>query len=283
MSEIALKWVRDLGFAHPEIEMTQGEFNVLAHLAHRQNPYSGICQISEAEIGRATRLSERHVRRVLNAICGTGALRWTEKGKSKSWASRFEFGLGFVFVPLGKPRELRTSCPATPDILSTNPGHPVRPYKERNKYKPEDEDPGQNHHAFGALMRQWIEIKTELQSQLPPGDYDAFIRPMYLFRAYGDALGLTLPPNHRMIERAKNCELLQRLVRARGYSGAIIGRYPTDDELILLQQRYPGIEESWGKTLRKRCEDLITQRQREDARDSGAEFAGKRPPERAVS
>lgn len=171
----------------------------------------------------------------------------------------------------------------TPAIQSRNPGHPVRPYKERNKYKPEDEDPGQNHHAYGALLRQWIEIKTELQSQLPHDDYDEFVRPMYLFRAYGDALGLTLPPNNRMIERAKNCALLQTLVRARGYSGAIVGRYPTDDELIELRERYPGIEESWGNSLRKRCEDAIERHRQEDARDSGAAFSVKRPPERAVS
>jgi hypothetical protein len=123
-------------------------------------------------------------------------------------------------------------------------------------------------HAFGALMAHWIEIKTKLRNQLPREDYDQFIRPMYLFRAYGDALGLTLPPNLRMIERAKNCELLQTLVRARGYSGAIIGRYPTDDELIVLQERYPGIEESWGESLKKRCADAIERRRQEDARDS---------------
>jgi hypothetical protein len=125
------------------------------------------------------------------------------------------------------------------------------------------------HHAFGALTAHWIEIKTELQKQLSHEDYDQFIRPMYLFRAFGDALGLTLPPNNRIIDRAKHCELLQELVRARGYSGALIGRYPTDDDLIELQHRHPGIEESWGKTLRKRCEDAIERRCQEDARDSG--------------
>ncbi len=126
----------------------------------------------------------------------------------------------------------------------------------------------EKHHAFGALMTHWIEIKTALQKQLPHEDYEKFIRPMYLFRVYGDCLGLTLPPDLRMIERAKNCELLQSLVRQHGYSGAIIGRYPTDDELIELQRRYPGIEESWGKSLKKRCADAIEQRRREDARDS---------------
>jgi hypothetical protein len=130
-------------------------------------------------------------------------------------------------------------------------------------------DTREKHHAFGALMAHWIEIKTELQNQLPHEDYQQFIRPMKLFRAFGDALGLTLPPNQRMIERAKNCQLLQTLVRARGYSGAIVGRYPTDDELIVLQERYPGIEESWGKTLKQRCEDAIERRRQEDARDSG--------------
>jgi hypothetical protein len=254
MSVIAEQWVRNLSHTHPDLEMTQGEFNVLALLAHKQNPYTGKCQLSESEIGRGTRLSERHVRRSLNAHCRSGALRWIEKGKSKSWASCFEFGLGFVFVALSK-REPRTSCRATPDILSQNPGHPVAPYKERNQYKPESLDPPQNHHSFAALISAWLSIKAELKNRLPAEEWDLWVRPLYLLKARpSDQFVLfALPANNRMAEAARaNRAILIEMLAPHGYRACGFQFYPDDYQLGRMQSEFPELYEELPDALKKR-------------------------------
>jgi hypothetical protein len=133
MSEPAMKWRRELRFKYPDLKMTQGEHNVLSCLTEKQHPVSGKCQLSEKEIADETGLHPVHVKRVLKRLCKIGPLSNWKRGTTNHWASEFEFGLGFVFVPLGKPRELGTSrpplvtsCAATGNILS-------EPYKERNK------------------------------------------------------------------------------------------------------------------------------------------------------
>jgi hypothetical protein len=119
MSVIALDWVDSLVRTHPDVKMTQAEFNVLSRLAAKQHPVTGECQISEDEIATLCRLSKTHVGRCLRALRKVEALASWEQGKSKFWASKFTFGLGFAFVPLC------TSDPATVHILSRHCAHPV--------------------------------------------------------------------------------------------------------------------------------------------------------------
>jgi len=119
MSVIATEWADSLVHTYPEVKMTQGQFNVLRCLAAKQNAGSGECQISEWEISTLCRLSKTHVARCLRVLKKIGALASWEEGKSKFWASKFTFGLGFVFIPLC------TSDPATVHILSRDCAHPV--------------------------------------------------------------------------------------------------------------------------------------------------------------
>src|ERR1700675_3020516 len=107
MSVIASDWAYSLVHTHPDVKMTQAEFNVLSRLAAKQHPVTGECQISECEIATSCRLSKTHVGRCLRALRKIEALASWEQGKSKFWASKFTFGLGFAFVPLC------TSDPAT--------------------------------------------------------------------------------------------------------------------------------------------------------------------------
>ena len=109
MSVIASDWAYSLVHTHPDVKMTQAEFNVLSRLAAKQHPVTGECQISECEIATSCRLSKTHVGRCLRALRKIEALASWEQGKSKFWASKFTFGLGFAFVPL---------CTSDPAIIS---------------------------------------------------------------------------------------------------------------------------------------------------------------------
>jgi len=144
--------------------------------------------------------------------------------------------------------------------LATEKGDTMSP-TIRNVGSSRDNLENQNHHTSGA-MKDWLEIKKELERQLPAQDYDTFIRPMFLSKLFGDCLGLCVPPNYRIVEHAKQCGLLQELIRARGYSGGIIGRYPTDDELARMREIYPNMFAELPAALRARVE--------------------KKPPERAT-
>ena len=119
MSFIAIEWADGLIHTHPEVKMTQGQFNVLRKLAGKQNAWTEECQISEQELATFCRLSKTHVARCLRALKEKGALASWEKGKNEFWASKFKFGLGFEFVPLC------TSDPAAVHILSLRCAHPV--------------------------------------------------------------------------------------------------------------------------------------------------------------
>jgi hypothetical protein len=270
MSEIALKWLRGLRFTHPELVMTQGQFNVIHYLAEKHHPVSGNCQASESEIARENRLTDRHVRRTLTAHLGTGALLKWEKGKSKSWASRFEFGLGFVFVPLAQTRQLRTSCPATPDIPSSNSGHPVQPYKERNKANLKDENQALKQHSFAApkeevphpnqtsalnaAMATWLQIKEKLKATLPTEDWNLWVRPMYLFRLMADGFLLfTLPANNRMLKAARdNQAMLTEVLRENGYAACSFTTYPDEYQLDRMFREAPEFYEQLPEALKKR-------------------------------
>lgn len=118
--------------------------------------------------------------------------------------------------------------------------------------------------AFNA----WRRAKDRLRAAMDPRDFKAFIRPMLLLISFERTLCLTLPPNHRMFERAwasARMGLLGEAIEAQGYKFGGLAVYPSDDALL----RFPA---HWlpllAKPLRARYEQARIERIAEDARDS---------------
>jgi hypothetical protein len=282
VSDIAIKWLRGLRFAYPDLKMTQGDRNVLTYLAVIQTS-KGKCLASENEIAKETGLSPRHVKRCLKKLRGIDAINKWEKGKAINWASSFEFGLGFVFkeAAVANGRELGTSCPVTGDIVSSNWGHPVEPYKERNKVTLKQEN--QKQHSFAALndaphsnqaselnaaIKTWLQIKEHLKATLPVEDFNLWVRPMYLFRVMADGFLLfTLPPNDLMFSAARaNQHMLIELLQKHGgerhgggptYPACSFTYYPDEYQLDRMRREAPEFYEQLPEALKKRRPEKV--------------------------
>lgn len=116
--------------------------------------------------------------------------------------------------------------------------------------------------------RVWIEVKEKLRAEMNPHDFNHFVRPMYLLKLAGDCLIVSVPRNRRISERAKNCAVLQAAVKVRGYSGAFVVFYPSDEELIALSERFPECFAELPAPLRLRAEAAAERWAEEDARDA---------------
>jgi hypothetical protein len=135
--------------------------------------------------------------------------------------------------------------------VSHHLGLTVSPDLRFREVEPLDLNPKAKNITPGGALSDWLLIKERLQKEFPEAKW---IRPIYLLRVFGDALGLVMPPNGEMVARAKSCSLLQELARAAGYSGAIIGRYPEDYELERIRVEYPDHYAALPEALRRRFE-----------------------------
>lgn len=115
--------------------------------------------------------------------------------------------------------------------------------------------------------RDWIRIKNRLRSAMRADDFNGIVRPMFLLALSGDCLAVAVPRNLRIVERAKQCALLQTVVREHGYSGALVLFYPSDEELLRLRERFPDVFERFSRPLRERALRAAVNRAEEDARD----------------
>jgi hypothetical protein len=145
------------------------------------------------------------------------------------------------------------------DTVSTRLGDTVSPDLRFREVEPLELKPRAKTITPGGALSDWFLIKERLQREFPEAKW---IKPIYLLRVFGDALGLVMPPNGEMVARAKSCSLLQQLARAAGYSGAIIGRYPEDYELERIRVAYPDHYAALPEALRRRFEsDAFPQRE----------------------
>jgi hypothetical protein len=126
----------------------------------------------------------------------------------------------------------------------------------------------ESRHALAA----WVRAKQSLERVMRREDFQSFIRPMYLGAVLSRCcMLLTLPPNKRLFERARNFRPnLVAAIEQQNYHFAGIARYPTDDELVQLRNS-PNYESSWKPFVeliwRKRQEKLAATRPAEDERD----------------
>jgi hypothetical protein len=150
MSASAVRWCKRLRFDQPEFfkAMSQGAQKVLRNLCERQSDFSGICRASQAEIAAEEGLSIKQVGRLEKWLIQKRAITRLEQDRDEQgkvrkrswvWASRYEFGLGFVFQSAQNHQSRsRTFGPLVPDILSSDPGHPVHsaqphPYEDQKQ------------------------------------------------------------------------------------------------------------------------------------------------------
>jgi hypothetical protein len=89
-----------------------------------------------------------------------------------------------------------------------------------------------------------------------PEDFHSFIRPMYLMAVLsGSSMLLSLPPNKRLAERARNFRPnLVAAIEQQNYHFAGICRYPSDEELLILRERrqwVPYVELIYRKRLQR--------------------------------
>ena len=89
---------------------------------------------------------------------------------------------------------------------------------------------------FRDALSAWTRAKEALRVAMRREDFQAFVRPMYLLAVLGGHyLLLSLPPNRRVVERARNFRLnLTAHIRAEGYELAGFTAYPSDRELVAL-------------------------------------------------
>ena len=116
-------------------------------------------------------------------------------------------------------------------------------------------------------------MKDRLRSEMDPRDFNHFVRPMMLFAVLSDGyMLLSLPPNKRIAERArnfaKNGPLLPYL-QAQGFTLAGFTAYPPDEQLAALAERFPEVFAQLPASLRMRAEAAAARMAEEDARDQG--------------
>jgi hypothetical protein len=106
-------------------------------------------------------------------------------------------------------------------------------------------------HAFGAAMKVWIAIKTELQEYLSEEEWQRWVRPALLTKLMGDKVYLVgFPPNGRIIEAAERQKpLVQKLARNHGLQGIVFSRYPDEFELNKIRELYPEQWQSFAPAL----------------------------------
>jgi|HubBroStandDraft_5_1064220.scaffolds.fasta_scaffold101482_2 hypothetical protein len=100
-------------------------------------------------------------------------------------------------------------------------------------------------------------------------DFQAFVRPMYLLAALGGRhLLIAIPPNRRVIERARNFrENLAAMIRQQGYEFAGFAPYPGDCDLEQLAE-HSSFAPYVHFIARGRLRKVTAQRNAEDQRDS---------------
>jgi hypothetical protein len=228
-----------------------------------------------------SKLSERKVQRLIRVLCGRGILSQLapantskrrpttyrlneaalqEDPRMEPYRARQEQLPGIRRPPVpGEPisdRDLvsaghQSGVPNDAHLVSSGHQSGVCETPDSKAFDPNaQENQNQNITPNGAL-KIWFSIKERLQKEFPEANW---IRPIYLLRVYGDALGLVMPPNGEMVARAKSCSLLQELARNAGYSGALIGKYPEDYELERIRVAYPEHYKALPEALRRRFE-----------------------------
>lgn len=102
-----------------------------------------------------------------------------------------------------------------------------------------------------------------------PEDYRAFIRPMYLVAVLSQSfLLVAVPPNRRIVERARNFRHnLSHAIARQGYRLAGFAAYPADSELSALAN-HDSFKPFIDVICRGRVRQLEADRQREDERDA---------------
>jgi len=116
-----------------------------------------------------------------------------------------------------------------------------------------------------AAFNAWRRAKERLRATMDARDFNHFVRPMYLLvPLWNFCLLLSLPPNQRIVERAR-CyrKKIAAAIKAEGYHFAGFTSYPSDEELLSLEQWIPLL----AAPLRERYEQARLQRIAEDARD----------------
>lgn len=122
-------------------------------------------------------------------------------------------------------------------------------------------------HALSA----WIRAKESLQRVMPPEDFHHFVRPMYLIGVLSKSfLLIALPPNQRIVERARNFQPnLRAAIQQQGYDFAGFTPYPSDEVVMLLaNNRHPGLTPLARMICARRLPELMRRRASENARDS---------------
>ena len=111
----------------------------------------------------------------------------------------------------------------------------------------------QKQHAYGAL-RDWRQIKEALRAQLPPDEFNHWVRPLFPLKLMGTTLLLALPPNKAMVCAAKNrSEMLRSLLAERGYDGFCLTHYPDANQRERLRMEYPAFyEQMFGSKVPRR-------------------------------
>jgi hypothetical protein len=119
--------------------------------------------------------------------------------------------------------------------------------------------------------RAWLDVKNRLRSEMNPRDFNHFVRPMMLLTVLsGSYMLLSLPPNHRIAERARNFAKhgpLLAYLQAQGFTLAGFTAYPPDEVLVALAERFPEVFAQLSGKLRARAEAAAAQLAAEDARD----------------
>ena len=122
--------------------------------------------------------------------------------------------------------------------------------------------------------RAWIAVKERLREEMDPRDFDHFVRPMMLLTVLSDGyLLLSLPPNKRIAERARNFAQhgsLLRHLQDQGFMLAGFTPYPSGESLVALRERFPGVFAMLPSRLRARAEAAAERIAAEDARDMAA-------------
>jgi hypothetical protein len=128
-----------------------------------------------------------------------------------------------------------------------------------------DQFPANFRHAFAA----WKRTRLILRSAMRYEDFQAFVRPMRLLGVLsGRCFLIALPPNGRIVERARNFRPnLQRVLRQQGYDLAGFTRYPTDGELEGLILNHASLAPFIEMIYRARLRKISCDRSLEDARD----------------
>jgi hypothetical protein len=239
MSVAGAKWARGM---HTE---TVAEKCVCWALGDAHHYRTGICEISESEIKRATGLSRRHVQRVLATLMQCGTIHRIRKGKSLTWASRWEL-VGLHFTP-AETGVIVSPVLATPYRAAGDMMSPV--YKEEGKTRREQ---GQNITPDGALTF-WLKFKDRLKTEIPDDEWKLWVRPTYLLRALApDFLLLATPPNNRIMEACQaRKRWLQGKLAEHGYSAGFT-TYPDEYELDRLVEMNPEWAEVRDRLFRKR-------------------------------